>query len=152
MPAEDDRELFFLFCRGLLETFCSEVTFTGSRFGVTASQVPSRGTGPCIVLDFSEAEFDRAVTVSGESAEGLWPDRPPRQRAVQLMLVHADEEITTTRGPADAYVLTLPDGFVSVCSSGPTSRVADEQALEEQQRIARVIEDGRRKGHTFEWR
>jgi hypothetical protein len=78
MAVDDDRELILLFCRGLSDTYCSEVTFDGARFGVSSSQVPSRGAGARIDLSFSEAEFDRAVAVQEESAEGLWPERSPR--------------------------------------------------------------------------
>ncbi len=156
MGVEDDRELFLLLCEGLLETYCSKADFAGARFGVTASMVPSQGTGPRIVLDFSEAEFERAVVVTEDSAESLWPDRPPRWRAVQLMLVHADEQIATTHGAPDTFALTLPDGYVTIRPRGPASTAAvaaaDEAAAVEQERIRRIIDEGREKGHTFEWR
>jgi hypothetical protein len=41
---------------------------------------------------------------------------------------------------------------VSVRSSGTASLTAKAAALDEQQRIARLIEDGTEMGHTFEWR
>lgn len=155
MGVEDDRELFLLLCRGLLETNSSQADFDGTRFGVAASMVP-QGTGPRIVLDFSEADFERAVVVTEESAESLWPERPPRWRAVQLMLVHADEQIATTRGAPDTFAVTLPHGYVTVRPWGPASTAAvaaaDEAAAVEQERIRRIVDEGREKGHTFEWR
>lgn len=156
MGIGDDRELFLLLCRGLLGTFCSHVDFEGARFGVTSSVVPSRGTGPGMVLHFSEAEFERAVVVTEEWAESLWPDRPPRRRAVQLMLVHVDEQIATTRGAPETYAMSLPDGEVSVQPWGDVSvagvAAADEVAAVEQERVRRIVDEGRKKGHTFEWR
>lgn len=156
MGVDDDRELFLLLCRGLLETYSSQADFDGTRFGVTASMVPSQGTGPRIFLDFSEVDFERAVGVTEESAESLWPERPHRWRAVQLMLVHADEQIATTRGAPDTFAVTLPDGYVTVRPWGPASTAAvaaaGEAATVEQERIRRIVAGDREKGHTFEWR
>lgn len=153
---EDDRELFLLLCRGLVEAHCSQVDFDGARFGVLASVVPSRKAGPRIVLDFTESEFERAVVVTEESAESLWPERPRRWRAVQLMLVHADEQMATTGGTPDTYALTLPDGYVTVRPWGAESiasvAAAAEKAALERERVRRIVDEGTKTHHIFEWR
>lgn len=149
VTAEDDRDLFLLFCRGLVAADCSRLDFDGAPFGVTSPLVASdnSGDGPVMILDFSEAEFQAAVAQTETSAASLWPDRPPRLGAVQLMLVHAAEDIATTPERPAAFVLTLPGGTVTVRPAPPATadeaaarRERDDAATAEEVRIRRIIE------------
>ncbi len=112
MSRDEDRELAEHLVRGLHER-CSPITFADDFFGVQGVGRATPG-GRQLHLDVTEQDFLDALTVMTEQAEGLWPDSPPRRRAVQLMLVHADEDIETRCHGTLNLLLTLPEGVVRV--------------------------------------
>jgi hypothetical protein len=112
MSGDEDRELAEHLVRGLHER-CTLITFAHDFFGIRrAGSATIKGRQ--LLVQVTEDEFTNALAVMAVQAEGLWPDRPPRRRAVQLMLVHADEDIDTRCGDRLDLLLTLPEGEVRV--------------------------------------
>ena len=65
-------------------------------------------------LRFTFDQFRKALDTYDADAAELWPDRIPRFRAVQLMLVQVDEELDRLGGVFGAELTFSKDGYVTV--------------------------------------
>lgn len=71
-------------------------------------------------LGFGDAECARAIEVTGDSAQSLWPDDSFERGALRLTLVHIDEELDMRNPTMERYVLlTFPDGMARVRPERP---------------------------------
>ena len=77
-------------------------------------QPPGSEDRPTLVLDFDLNDFASALAVYDESASGLWPEREPGRRAVQLMLVHVSEDLDTRRSQSTPRLTFGSDGYVKL--------------------------------------
>lgn len=88
-----------------------EVVVEGAALGALADVAVVGEPRTRLRLSFTVDDFGRAVEELDVSAASLWPERPAKVRAVQLMLVHIDEDLATrTQGAAETVMTLHPGG------------------------------------------
>jgi len=102
---------------GLLQELVEGLADTGVQPVVEGTPLAGRIAVPTVVdartlltLDFSMLDFENAVTELDDAASSLWPDRLPLHRAVGLMLVHIEGDLSTVAESAARTVLKLRTG------------------------------------------